>query len=86
MKDLGTLPGDAASVALGINDSGTVIGPSLDASFNGRPFVWQSGRDDRLHYAHERDESPIELSTEASAIVQDRVRSGRFGARPTHPR
>jgi probable HAF family extracellular repeat protein len=43
MQDLGTLPGDVASVALGINDSGEVVGVSLDVSFNLRAFVWQKG-------------------------------------------
>ncbi|MGD1068596.1 MAG: hypothetical protein ABSB15_00520 [Bryobacteraceae bacterium] len=43
MQDLGTLPGGVASGAIGINDSGEVIGVSLDANFNPHPFVWQNG-------------------------------------------
>ncbi len=43
MQDLGTLPGDFASAAIGINDAGTVVGLSLDPSFNLRAFVWQDG-------------------------------------------
>jgi len=43
MKDLGTLPGDFASVASSINDQGDVVGLSLDANFNGRAFLWQKG-------------------------------------------
>jgi probable HAF family extracellular repeat protein len=43
MRDLGTLPGDAMSAALGINDDGKVVGVSLDANFNPRAFVWQHG-------------------------------------------
>jgi len=43
MQDLGTLPGDAASLAIGINDGGDVVGASLDASFNPRAFVRQNG-------------------------------------------
>ena len=39
--DLGTLSGDYASLALGINDQGLVVGASLDASFNPRAYVWQ---------------------------------------------
>jgi probable HAF family extracellular repeat protein len=39
--DLGTLDGDYASLGLGINDGGTVVGASLDADFNPRAFVWQ---------------------------------------------
>jgi probable HAF family extracellular repeat protein len=43
MRDLGTLPGDFASLALGINDRGAVVGASLDASFNARAFLWENG-------------------------------------------
>jgi probable HAF family extracellular repeat protein len=43
MRDLGTLKGDVASLALGINDSGTVVGASLDANFNSRAVVWKNG-------------------------------------------
>jgi probable HAF family extracellular repeat protein len=43
MLDLGTLDGDYASVALGINDSGEVVGASLDASFNLRAVLWENG-------------------------------------------
>jgi probable HAF family extracellular repeat protein len=42
--DLKTLPGDSASAALGINDSGEVVGVSLDADSNPRAFLWRSGR------------------------------------------
>jgi probable HAF family extracellular repeat protein len=42
--DLKTLPGDFASAALGINDSGEIVGVSLDADFNPRAFLWRSGR------------------------------------------
>jgi probable HAF family extracellular repeat protein len=43
MKDLGTLPGDAASIAVNINDSGEVVGLSLDANFNPRAYLWENG-------------------------------------------
>ena len=43
MQDLGTLPGDAISTSIGINDGGTIVGVSADASFNPRGFVWQNG-------------------------------------------
>ena len=42
--DLGTLQGDFASSALGINDDGNVVGVSLDADFNPRGFVRREGR------------------------------------------
>lgn len=43
MVDLGTLPGDVNSVALGINDGGAIVGLSLDANFNPHPYVWRNG-------------------------------------------
>ncbi len=43
MKDLDTLKGDFASLALGINDNGTVVGASLDANLNPRAVVWKNG-------------------------------------------
>jgi probable HAF family extracellular repeat protein len=43
MQDLGTLPGDASSLAVNINDAGEVVGVSLDASFNLRAYLRQSG-------------------------------------------
>jgi probable HAF family extracellular repeat protein len=43
MQDLGTLPGDANSTAIGINDSGDVVGVSLDANFNPRAYLRQNG-------------------------------------------
>ena len=43
MRDLRTLPGDYASVALGINDEGEVVGASLDAHFNPRAVLWKDG-------------------------------------------
>jgi probable HAF family extracellular repeat protein len=42
MRDLGTLPGDYASLALGINDGGEVVGASLDANFNLRAVLWEN--------------------------------------------
>jgi probable HAF family extracellular repeat protein len=44
MTDLGTLPGDSYSEALGINDSGVIVGASYGASFStSRAFIWQNG-------------------------------------------
>ncbi len=43
MQDLTTLPGDAASIGLAINDNDEVTGVSLDAKFNPRAFHWQNG-------------------------------------------
>ena len=41
MQDLTTLQGDVDSAALGINDSGQIVGVSIDASFNPRAFLRQ---------------------------------------------
>lgn len=43
IQDIGTLPGDFASAALGISDGGEVAGVSLDANFNLRAFLRQNG-------------------------------------------
>jgi probable HAF family extracellular repeat protein len=43
MSDLGTLPGDLLSGAIGINDSDTITGISLDATFTPRAVVWLNG-------------------------------------------
>jgi probable HAF family extracellular repeat protein len=43
MLDLGTVPGDVRSAALGINNKGDVIGPSFDSEGNPRAFVRKSG-------------------------------------------
>ena len=43
MQDLGTLPGDAISTGIWINDNGIIAGVSADANFNPRGFVWQNG-------------------------------------------
>ena len=43
MRDLDTLLGDFASLALGINDRGEVVGASLDANFSLRAFLWENG-------------------------------------------
>jgi probable HAF family extracellular repeat protein len=43
MQDLGTLSGDVNSLSISINDAGSVVGASLDASFNPRAFLWEKG-------------------------------------------
>jgi len=40
---LGTLPGDVASTADGINNKGQVVGGSFDRNGNERAFIWQNG-------------------------------------------
>jgi probable HAF family extracellular repeat protein len=44
MKGLGTLEGDLASFALGVNDEGEVVGQSISPDFSMfRAFLWQHG-------------------------------------------
>jgi probable HAF family extracellular repeat protein len=43
MTDLGTLPGDALSIANDINAKGQVVGNSCDVNFNCRAFLWENG-------------------------------------------
>lgn len=43
IQDLGALPGDVRSEALGINEKGQVVGLSIDADHNTRAFLWQDG-------------------------------------------
>jgi probable HAF family extracellular repeat protein len=45
IKGLGTLAGDLASFALGINDEGQVVGQSISPDFSSiRAFVWEKGK------------------------------------------
>ena len=39
MKDIGTLPGDVASMGMAVSDQGIIVGVSLDQNFNPRAFV-----------------------------------------------
>lgn len=41
--NLGTLPADVFSFALGINNKGQIVGDSCDAEFSCRAFIWQDG-------------------------------------------
>jgi len=43
MRNLGTLPGDVASLAEGINSNGQMVGGSFDIDGNERAFLWQNG-------------------------------------------
>ena len=43
MTDLGTLPGDAISAGVSINDAGQIVGVSLDANFDLRAAMWKDG-------------------------------------------
>jgi probable HAF family extracellular repeat protein len=44
LTNLGTLPGDFAAIATGINNRGQVVGSTRDSSFNwSRAFIWQNG-------------------------------------------
>jgi len=41
--ELGTLPPDVFSVAIGINDKGQIVGDSCDMDFSCRVFLWEDG-------------------------------------------
>ena len=45
ITNLGTLPGDFAAIASGINNRGQVVGSTLDSNFNFvlRAFIWEDG-------------------------------------------
>jgi probable HAF family extracellular repeat protein len=43
IKDIGTLPGDFASLAIGIGDQGTAVGASFDQNFNERAILIADG-------------------------------------------
>jgi probable HAF family extracellular repeat protein len=50
MRDLGTLPGDKISEALGINDRNQIVGESCQEHFaNCRAFIWRHGRMSNLN-------------------------------------
>lgn len=42
IRNLGTLPGDVTSQALGINERRQIVGQSCDAEDNCRAFLWQN--------------------------------------------
>lgn len=65
MQDLGTLPGDVASAAIGINDPGVVVGLSIDASGNSRAVVWHNGVPTDLNTLAQPD-APLYLLTSCS--------------------
>ena len=72
MQDLGTLPGDANSAAIGINDAGDVVGVSLDAMFNPRSFFWRNGVMTDLNTLAPAD-SPLFLITGCSINSQGQI-------------
>jgi probable HAF family extracellular repeat protein len=69
MTDLGTLPGDTFSLAIGLNDKDQVVGISCDADFNCRPFVWQNGVMSDLNDLVRGDTPPFLLS---ATYINDR--------------
>ncbi len=60
MEDLQTLPGDAISEALGINNGGQIVGTSIDADGNQHAFIWQNGQLTNLNSLVQGD-SPLYL-------------------------
>jgi probable HAF family extracellular repeat protein len=43
IQDLGTLPGDTGSAALGLNDAGDIVGVSIDSNGDPRAFLRENG-------------------------------------------
>ena len=43
ITDLGTLPGDALSIAWGINEEGWIVGQSIASTGSSRAFLWRNG-------------------------------------------
>ena len=72
MQDLGTLSGDLASLSLSINDAGTTVGASLDASFNPRAFLWEKGVMTDLNILVAGD-SPLYLLTGCSINARGEI-------------
>jgi probable HAF family extracellular repeat protein len=65
MQDLGTLPGDVASLAISINDLGVVVGLSIAADGNTRAVVWHGGVPTDLNTLVQPN-SPLYLLTSCS--------------------
>ena len=93
MQDLGTLPGDAYSQALGVNARGQIVGTSCTAGFAScRAFLWQRGvmtdldalvapgYADHLFTANDIDDAGV---ITGQAVVHDTNAAVAFVARPT---
>jgi probable HAF family extracellular repeat protein len=65
MQDLRTLSGDLDSLSISINDAGSIVGASLDASGNPRAFLWEKGTMTDLNTLIAGD-SPLYLLTGCS--------------------
>ena len=65
MQDIGTLPGDVDSAAIGINDNGQIVGVSIDANFNPRAFLRQGQELIDLNTLVPAD-SPLDLASACS--------------------
>ena len=72
MQDLGALPGDVTSGGVSINDSGEVVGVSVDASGNPRAYHWQNGDMEDLNALVSGD-SPLDLLLACSINSQGEI-------------
>jgi probable HAF family extracellular repeat protein len=66
ISDLGTLPGDIGSGAVGINDSDTITGLSIDSTFVPRAVVWRNGGGDPIDLNQLVVPGPLHLLTGTS--------------------
>jgi probable HAF family extracellular repeat protein len=79
MQDLGTLPGDAISEALGINDQGQVVGVSFTAGFaSARAFIWQDGVMKDLNTLVAKNPSNISLIVAADINARGEITGEAF--------
>lgn len=79
MQDLGTIPGDVASVALGMNGAGSIVGLSLDSTGMPHAFIRKEGRMIDLETLIPVDSPLVPLGAE---IINDKQEIAGFGFDP----
>jgi probable HAF family extracellular repeat protein len=86
MQNLGTLPpGDFASLAIGINDGGEVVGVSVDGNFNARAFLWEKGVMTDLNSLIASNPSGLQLQVASSINASGEIIGvAQTGAGETH--
>jgi probable HAF family extracellular repeat protein len=80
MVDLGTLPGDSDSSALGVNNQGEIVGSSSNAAGRGHAVLWQLGRPTSTTVICSPQSVVAGQSTTCTATVSD-----AGGGAPTTP-
>ena len=74
MRDLGTLPGDQASLALGINDPGTIVGASLQTptSIAARAVIWRGDSNSSMVDLNTLIDGSSNLNLQLAFSINDR--------------